>query len=175
MRHSPGFISHSRNLSCLATMCPLLPVIGRVSGGFWWLTDWASEAQSRVSCPVRVRWFLAYDQDADLFWCVGPGIYTQVYPAWTCGARTPNRGGALQHPRGLNPWPRVQQPSIHCTLAPEGFEPLTKGSWATRLTNCTLWRTWRCCGRLRQKVLLQQVEVSSRQQWRCVLRGYLCW
>ncbi len=56
------------------------------------------------------------------------------------GPQPPNRGGALQHRRGLNPWPRVQQPSTHCTLAPEGFEPLTKGSWATRLTNCTLWR-----------------------------------
>ncbi len=50
-----------------------------------------------------------------------PSIYTQVYPDWTCGARTPNRGGTLQHPRGLNPWRRVQQPSIHCTLVPEGF------------------------------------------------------
>ncbi len=73
------------------------------------------------------------------------GIYAQLYPDWTCGAQTPNHGGTVQHPRGLNPWPRVQQPSNHCTLAPEGFEPLTKGSWATRQTNCTLWQCTCTC------------------------------
>ncbi len=71
---------------------------------------------------------------------ISRNIYIKVYPDWTCGAPIPNCRGSLQHLRGLNPWPRVQQPSTHCTLASEGFEPLTKGSWATLLTNCTLWR-----------------------------------
>ncbi len=111
-------------------MYRLLPIIGKVSGGYWWLTNWTSVVRSWVSCLVRVG-----------------------DPDWTCGAPTPHRGGTLQHRRGLNPQPRVQQSSIHCTLAPEGFEPLTKGSWATRLTNCTLWHPleqisfnwWRGC------------------------------
>jgi hypothetical protein len=55
-------------------------------------------------------------------------IYTKVYPDWTCGAPTPDHGGTLQHRRGFNPQPRVLEPLFHCTLAPEGFEPLTKGS-----------------------------------------------
>ncbi len=92
MCHSPNFISPFRNLSCLLTMCHLLPVIGRVSGGYWWLTNWASEAQSWVSFPARVGWFFAYDWDADLFCCVVPGIYAQVYPDWTCGVPTPDYG-----------------------------------------------------------------------------------
>ncbi len=57
-----------------------------------------------------------------------PEIYATVYPDWTCGTPTPDRGGSLQHRRGLNPQPRVQPPLFHCTLAPEGFEPLAKGS-----------------------------------------------
>ena len=57
-----------------------------------------------------------------------PEIYTKVYPDWTCVAPNPDRGGSLQHRRGLNPQPGVRQPSNCCTLAPEGFEPLTKGS-----------------------------------------------
>ncbi len=31
-----------------------------------------------------------------------PEIYVKVYPDWTCGAPTPNRGGTLEHHRGLN-------------------------------------------------------------------------
>jgi hypothetical protein len=34
---------------------------------------------------------------------VVPSIYGKVYPDWTCGAPTPDRGGTLQHRRGLDP------------------------------------------------------------------------
>jgi hypothetical protein len=66
-------------------------------------------------------------------------IYIKVYPVWTCGPPPPPQRNTPAC-GGLNPWPRVQQLPIHCTLAPEGFEPLTKGSMSNASTNCTLWR-----------------------------------
>ncbi len=128
-------------------MCPLLWIIGRVSGGYWWLTNWTSSAQSRVFCPMSVSWFslpmilICPLCSTTFLMSLGcpylPEIYVKVYPDWTCGL---NHGGTLRECWGLNPWTRVQQHLTHCTLAPEGFEPLTKGSWATYLvTNCTLW------------------------------------
>jgi hypothetical protein len=115
MRHTPGFISPSRNLSCLATMCPLLPIIGRVSGGYWQLTKWASEAHSRVSCPVRVGWFLVNVQDADLVRTDFPVStlnctligHVELKPptaeghSCTLGAWTPDQG--FSNPQSLNP------------------------------------------------------------------------
>ncbi len=131
MRHSTGFISPSHNLSCLATICRLLPVIGRVSGDYWWLTDWGSEAQSRVSCPMRVRWFLTYDQDADLFRCGIPVSTLKCTLIGHVGFQPLNKDSRS------NP-------------TPEGFEPLTKSSRSNSPINCTLWqyyssilcRTW---------------------------------
>ncbi len=104
-------------------MCPLLSVIGRVSGGYWRLTEWASEAHPRVSCPVRVGWVLHYDRDADLERCALPGIYTKVYPDWTCGTRCTLIGHVGPQPptRGLDSWTRV----LEATLQPMGFQPLT--------------------------------------------------
>ncbi len=118
MHHSPGFISPSRNLSCLATMCCLLPVIGRVSGGYWWLTNWASEAQSWVSCPARVGWFLAYDWDADLFRLCDSQYLRPSVPWLDMGGSNPwlRILGAIQHLRGLNPWPRVLEATLQPTV-----------------------------------------------------------
>jgi hypothetical protein len=51
--------------------------------------------QSQVSCPVKVGWYLGP--------IAGNLRQAKVYPDWTCGSPTPNRGGSLQHRRGLNP------------------------------------------------------------------------
>jgi hypothetical protein len=124
MHHGPGLISPSRNLSCLATICRLLPVIGRVSGGCWWLTDQASEAQFRVSCPVRVGWFLDYDRGTYRVCCV-VSRYLHASVPW------------------LDMWgsnPRLRILGVIHTHISQGFEPLTKSSRNNSPTNCTLCR-----------------------------------
>jgi hypothetical protein len=164
-------------------MSHLLPIIGKVSSDYWWLTDWASAAQFQVSCPVRVEWFLPalYDthmpfmsrgisHDSHISRASFQNIYTKAYPDWTCGVPTPNHGETLRHHWGLSPWPKVPcvalQQTVSCappflhkgvpwldkwdpspqlrrnTLAPEGFEPLTKGSATLNPLYPSTWGVW---------------------------------
>ncbi len=124
------------------------PIIVRVSGDYWWLTDWASVAQSRVSCLMRVGWFLpaflwfsyALSVRKHFAWFTyvptSRNIYAKVYPDWTCGAPTPNHGETLQHLWGLNPWPRVLLATLQPTV-PSG----TPRSVAVGVTvRVSVWR-----------------------------------
>jgi hypothetical protein len=172
MCYSPGFISASRNLSCLTTICRLLPVIGRVSGGCWWLAKWASEAQSRVPCPVRVGWVLLYTIKMQTSFAVWYTIEMQTsFAVWLLVSTSRCPGVDMWDPnpwryslighvapqsptRGLNPWLRVLEATLHpmglqpltmdprSSATPEGFQPLIKSSRSNSPTNCTLWRQW---------------------------------
>jgi hypothetical protein len=53
MCHGPGFISPSRNLSCLATMCLLLPVIGRVE--LMWERTYEDPLGQRTVLPPIIK------------------------------------------------------------------------------------------------------------------------
>ncbi len=96
MHHGPGFISSSRNLSCLATMWRLLLVIGRVIDNYLWLTNWGSETWFLVSCPMRVRWFLnwfpASTHKCTLIGHVGSQPPTAEEYSDTWGFLTPDQG-----------------------------------------------------------------------------------
>ena len=69
--------AHSVILAVLSLiiMCHLLPITGRMSGDYWWLTEWDS-FRSRVSCPVRVRWLIV----VCLKWSVG---FPDSRPEWS--------------------------------------------------------------------------------------------
>ncbi len=114
MRHGPGFISPYRNLSCLANICCLLPVVGRVDGDYWWLTNWAGKVQFWVSCPVRVRWFLV-----------------RRFPNFTL------KWFLIRHV-GFKPSTRGILEAILHLEREEGFENLTKDSRISPLTNHTM-------------------------------------
>ncbi len=92
---------------------------------------------SNPGCPVP--W------GSDGFQPSCPEIYTKEKIRHV-GPQSPTVEGHCGTVGGLKP--RVQQSSTHCTLAPEGFEPLTKGSWATHPTNCTLWHPPSTCSRI---------------------------
>ncbi len=113
----------------------LIPGIGRVSDGCWWLNHWVSETQYRMSCTVTVEWFLRYNWNVNVFRCVLSGAYIKVYPDWTCGivgSQHPTRGfiflpkilEAILQPMGLQPLSMDSRSNA----TPEGFEPLTTSS-----------------------------------------------
>ncbi len=74
-----------------------------------------------MSCPVRVGWFLAYDQDADL---VAVIFLVSMLKCTLIGHV------------GFQPLTTDSRSNP----TPEGFEPLTKSSRSNSPTNCTLWR-----------------------------------
>ncbi len=113
--HGAGFTSFSHNLSCYATICRLLPVIGRVRGVYWWLTDCVAQSWESPIASVL------YHEGWMVFTCYSQRIYGKVCPVWTCGATTPTTEG----PSGMR-----------------GFEPLTKSSATPNPLYPSTWGVW---------------------------------